>query len=192
MVAGPSQTSRIVAERELAMRRMTVLLSAVIMLGIVLVGGGALVTAQDGDTADHPLVGTWSLTPGQTDQPMPDVIIFSADGGVVDVESDGSVSLGAWEATGEATANMTLTVYSAEEGAYRIRAAIEVAPDGQSFTAPYTLEVFDPASGESMGEYGPDTATATRLAVEGPGTPVGSLEDLFSQFEGSPEASPVP
>lgn len=30
------------------------------------------------------------------------------------------------------------------------------------------------------------------MTAEGPGTPVGSFEDLFSQFEGTPEASPVP
>ena len=79
-----------------------------------------------------------------------------------------------------------------EEGAFRIRASIEVAADGQSFTASYTLELLDPATGEGMGEYGPGTATGTRLMAEAPGTPVGSLEDLFSQFEGTPEASPVP
>ena len=170
-------------------RSRLLLLSAFVLLVSLLVGNRALVTAKD--YTDHPLVGTWSLM--TSDQAaLPDVIIFSADGAIVDVESDGSVSLGAWEPTGETTANLTLTVYSDEEGGYRIRAIVEVAADGQSFTAPYTLEPFDPANGDSMGEYGPDTATATRLVVEGPGTPVGSLQDLFSQFEGTPVASPVP
>ena len=82
--------------------------------------------------------------------------------------------------------------FDVEEGGGIIRASIEVAPDGQSFTATYTLEFIDQETGEGSGEYGPGTATGTRLAVEGPGTPVGSFEDLFSMFEGTPEASPEP
>ena len=171
------------------MRRMTTLLLAVVMLGIALVGGGALVTAQDGGGADHPLVGTWTLV---VEGEQPESVVFTADGGYVDVDSEGTVFLGVWESTGDTTANLTITVYDEEEGAFRIRASIEVAADGQSFTASYTLELLDPATGEGMGEYGPGTATGTRLMAEAPGTPVGSFEDLFSQFEGTPEASPVP
>jgi hypothetical protein len=33
------------------------------------------------------------------------------------------------------------------------------------------------------GEYGPGHVTATRINVEPMGTPAGSLEDLFAQFE---------
>ena len=119
------------------------------------------------------------------------MIIFSDDGGAIDVESSGSVQLGTWEPTGDTTANLTIVSYSDEEGGFRIHASFEVAPDGQTFTASYTFELFDPATGESMGEYGPGMATGTREVAKGPGTPVGSFEDLFGQFEGTPEASPV-
>jgi hypothetical protein len=173
------------------MRRASLMfLSFVILLGTIVIAGGRFAVAQGTDFADHPLVGTWTLI--TEDQELPDLIIFSDDGGVVDVESDGSVSLGTWEPTGDSTANLTITAYEDEEGGYRIHASFEVAPDGQTFTASYTFELVDLETGEGMGEYGPGTATGTREVAEGPGTPVGSFDDLFSQFEGTPEASPVP
>jgi len=170
------------------MRRHTMVLSALVLLGSLVVGSRAYVTAQEMDFTGHPLIGTWILM--TDDQSLPDVITFSDDGAVTDVESSGAVQLGAWEPTGDSTANLTIVSWS-DEGSGTIRAGIEVAADGQSFTASYTFEFVDPASGESTGEYGPGTATATRVAVEAPGTPIGSFEDLFGQFEGSPEATPV-
>ena len=76
-------------------------------------------------------------------------------------------------------------------GSATIRASIEVDPDGQRFTAAYTLE--NTGEGFPAGEYGPGAVTATRMQVEPMGTPVGTFEDLFSQFEdeGAPEASPT-
>jgi hypothetical protein len=167
-------------------------LSVLFVIGALVLGGGRLVAAQDDAAAyaGHPLIGTWTLV--TDDQELPDVIIFSDDGGVIDVESSGSVQLGTWEPTGDTTANLTIISYSDEEGGFRIHASFEVAPDGQTFTASYTFELFDPATGESMGEYGPGAATGTREVATGPGTPEGSFEDLFGQFAGTPEASPAP
>jgi len=167
------------------MRRLCSIIT--MMLAIALIA--PTVTAQETDFADHPLNGTWTLI--TDDQELPDVIIFAADGSVTDVESSGSVTLGVWEPTGETTATLTLTAFDDDEGGITIRASLEVAPDGQSFTATYTFEPFDPATGDSMGEYGPGTATGARLTAEAPGTPTGSFEDLFGQFTGTPEASPV-
>jgi hypothetical protein len=147
-----------------------------------------LAAAQDTDYAGHPLIGTWTLV---VDGEAPEMVIFSDTGGYVDVESADSVVLGVWEPTGDTTANLTITGYD-EELSYRIRGSIEVAADGQSLTASYTFEPFNPQTGEGMGEYGPGTVTGTRMVAEAPGTPVGSIEDLFSLFGGTPEASPVP
>ena len=49
--------------------------------------------------------------------------------------------------------------------ATKIRTAAEVAEDGQSFTAPLTFEVIDPASREASGQLGPGVATLTDLLV---------------------------
>ena len=78
-----------------------------------------------------------------------------------------------------------------EQGAVNtitIRAVGEVAAGGDTFTATYTIELTGP-DGTSQGEYGPGTVEARRIAVEPMGTPVGTLEELFAQFE---QATPAP
>ena len=99
-------------------------------------------------------------------------------------------SSGSGSRQGENSANMTFTSSDPEGGSYSIRAAVEVAADGQSFTAPFIFEVIDPASGEASGQYGPGVATGTRLVAEAPGTPIAPVSELFAQFEGTPEATP--
>jgi hypothetical protein len=122
--------------------------------------------------------------------PVPSLTYFAADGGFVEIDPDGSNGLGTWEPTGDSTANLTFHFVDEEEGVTTIRVSIEVSPDGQSFTATFTLEFMDPESGESSGEVGPGSVTGTRIVVEGPGTPVMSFEDAFAA-EGSPEATPA-
>ena len=170
-------------------------LSVVALLCALILGGGRLVSAQDAGETDytgHALVGAWELLAdvGDGDTSCPSQVIFTSDGAYIDVDCEGAVVVGTWEPTGDATAIMTFTGHE-DGGTYRVRAAVEVAADGQSFTAPFTFEVFNPETGEGMGEYGPGMATGTRLAAEAPGTPVASIMDLFSMFgEGTPEATP--
>ncbi len=176
------------------MRRFIVMfLSVVALLGALVVGGGAL-AAQDTDFAEHPLVGPWELRAdiGDGDTSCLSQVVFTDEGAYIDVDCDGIVVIGGWEPTGDTTANMSFTSSGPEGGAYSIRASVEVAPDGQSFTAPFTFELIDGATGEGSGQYGPGMATGTRTVVEAPGTPEGSVLDLFGQFEGTPEASPAP
>jgi hypothetical protein len=183
------------------MRRLVTLLSvlAVVLVGVIAVGRGS--SAQDATpmaATQHPLVGTWLLDTDTDDPENPlEVDIFTSDGAYISVEADGFVTLGAWEATGDQTANLTIwSPAPAEEGGgmFIVRVAIEAAADGQSLTAQYTFELIGP-DGATMGEgeYGPGNASATRLTVEAMGTPVGPVEDLFAQFEeATPEASPAP
>jgi hypothetical protein len=127
----------------------------------------------------------------------PTLASFGVDGIYSQVEADGTVGLGAWQATGPRTADMTFHGLATDEtgesiGLFTVRAAIEVAADGMSLTATYTVEQI-PAGGSSTGQYGPGQVTGTRIAVEPMGTPVGSLGDLFGQFEeggATPEATP--
>jgi hypothetical protein len=81
--------------------------------------------------------------------------------------------------SGEQTATLTIVSPGIEEdgaftGTFLIRAEIEVEASGEAFTAEYTGEFVD-SDGAGSGEYGPGTATATRIAVEAMGTPVGPL-----------------
>jgi hypothetical protein len=97
-----------------------------------------------------------------------------------------------WEATGPRTAAVTLHVPTPIEGVpfvgdAVIRGTVEVAENGLSFTAPYTLEVVAP-DGTSSGEYGVTTAQGTRITLEDMGVPVGTLDEL----EGATGATPTP
>ena len=175
-------------------RALVVIASVVAVLATLIVGGGRL-SAQDGDLADHPIVGPWELAAdvGDGDTSCLSQVIFTDEGGYVDVDCDGAVVIGAWAPTSDATVTLMITVHDTDEGSYRIRAEVEVAADGQSFTGTFTFELLDLATGEGMGEYGPGTVTGTRAVAEGPGTPVGTVMDLFAMFgEGTPEATPAP
>ena len=171
-------------------------LLAVMLAGIIAAAGGNATAAQDTATRDSPLVGTWLLdTEADNPDNAPDVARFSADGGYVQVDATGFPSLGVWEATGDGTGTLTIVSPGATEegefeGTFMIRAAIEVDASGDAFTAQFTLEVVAP-DGTSDGEYGPATATGTRIVPEAMGTPVGPIEDLFAQFEEGEIATPA-
>jgi hypothetical protein len=148
----------------------------------------ATVESSVADTADtpasaagHPLVGVWLVT-DPADPEFRSVGAFSADGIYQQVDVGGPVSLGAWESTGPSSAALTFVQLEEDGGAATIRGTIEVNPDGQGFTAEATLE-FTGSEGAPTGEYGPGTVTGTRITVEPMGTPVGTLDELFAEFE---------
>jgi hypothetical protein len=189
------------------MRRLVVLFSAVTLS---LVGGviatsavasaSTATTEPSSETATatasapeaHPIVGTWHTETSSDDQGD---VTFSADGTLVSVDTDGA-TLGVWEATGPSTVNLMFSgLIPAEEsgsggGRFIIRATLEVAPDGQSFTGDYTAEVTADFEGAPpAGEYGPDQVTGTRVVVEPMGTPVGPIDELFGGFEEGTEVT---
>lgn len=141
--------------------------------------------AQDAGGASNPIVGTWIANTDDGDPTSsPSLFVFNADGAYSQVDTDGSVGYGVWKSTGEKTSDLTIVFLNSDEnggfvGMSKARASIEVAVDGNRFTAPYTLEVIL-ADGSTTGEYGPATAVGTRLEVETQGTPVGSISDLFN------------
>jgi hypothetical protein len=178
------------------MRRFVVLFS-VATLSLVggVIGTSAVVSGStdttvpsDAATEVHPVVGTWDLVE-TADPEHPFVLAFSADGNVVSLE-EGEVSLGVWETTGPTSAALTITqqippeeISGVEGASLIIRATIEVAPDGQSLTADYTVEPGGMEWIPAGTEYGPGHLTGTRVVVEPMGTPDGSLEELFSDEE---------
>ena len=173
----------------------------VLLVAVAAFGFRSDADAQETSTQGHPLVGTWlaDTDPEATGNAL-DTLSFTADGTFTDVEAGGFVQLGAWEATGERTANLAIVAYELDEegnniGSTTIRVSIEVGADGNRFTAEYTIE-FIQADGTSGGEAGPGIVTGERLVVEGPGTPAMTLDEFFGQFEGqegrTAEATPVP
>jgi hypothetical protein len=165
---------------------------AVVLVGVSAVTGRAT-GAQEAPAAldGQPLVGAWILD-NNADDPAnaPELVVFSGDGTYLGAPFDGGTTVGVWEPTGERTAAITLVFLTpGADGAFggmaTVRGTVEVAEDGLSFTAPYTLEFAEPGGGRS-GEFGPATATGTRMAIEPMGTPVGSLNDLFGAMAATP------
>jgi hypothetical protein len=161
-------------------------------LGAALAARPSLVAAQEASTADHPLVGSWLL------DVFPDVptnafeaFILHADGTYVEANADGSVRIGAWEATGPTTANLTIVAYDmdangASAGATKVRVAITLREDGDTYDAQFTLERIAP-DGSSAGQAGPGQSVATRMTVEPPGETTMTVEEFF----GAPPATPA-
>ena len=185
------------------MRRISVLVSvaAVVLLGVLAVGRSVGTAAQDaapGPAAGHPLVGSWLLDTDADDPGNPpSVAAVGADGTYVEVDVDGA-AVGAWEATGERTASLTLVFPIPDgqggfAGTGKVRGSIEVDAAGDTLTATATFELVGP-DGASQGEFGPIRVTGERIVVEPMGTPVGPIEDLFGPPEvGTPEAgTPAP
>jgi hypothetical protein len=141
--------------------------------------------------ADHPLVGTWILTAASFPDDPPFLAIFSSDGTYQQVEYDGSVGFGVWEATGPTTANMSFMAQDQNDdgsfgGVATIRVSITVAEDGMTVTADFTVQF---VGGDfDSGELGPGSVTGTRMMVEPMGTPAGPLD---VGDEGTPEATPA-
>ena len=183
------------------MRRFRVLLSvgAVMLLGTVALRVHPVAVAQEATPTamhGHPLVGTWLLDTNADDPAnAPEVVVFSADGAYISVDAEGFPSLGVWESSGARTATLTIVSTGVEgeggpfAGTFMVRATLDIDETSDAFTAQYTGEFIEP-DGTSTGEYGPGTATATRIAVEAMGTPAGPLEVLFAEEEAA--ATPTP
>jgi hypothetical protein len=151
-------------------------------------GASETTDAAAPSAAPHPLVGAWIIVDASGPEGDTFLASFSSDGVYQQSDPEGD-GYGAWEPTGPTSAALTLVFLETEEqggGMTTIRATIEVGADGQTLTADFTIE----SSGEGAppGEFGPGSVTGTRIAVEPMGTPVGSLEDLFGQFEGTAPA----
>jgi uncharacterized cupredoxin-like copper-binding protein len=154
-------------------------LAFVMLLAPGIAGQALAQGAQSGADAGHPLVGSWVTLAADDPSEPPSITMFGPGGSVSDVGPDGSVGLGAWESTGPSTADASIW-YPAGGGVLVIRAAIEVAADGQSFTGTYTVEMAA-IGGEGSGQHGPAEIIGTRIPAEGPGEPVGPMQDLLPE-----------
>ena len=165
---------------------LALMLTAAVAAGPATLAQGAAPDSLEG----HPLVGSWLLDANADDPSnLPSRVIFSSDGTFLEVDEDG-LGVGSWESTGPSSGALTILFTQPPDAngaitTVKVRAAIEVSDDGQSLSASYTLDFIGP-DGTSSGEFGPATATATRIAVEPMGTPVGPIAP-----PPSPAASPA-
>ena len=189
------------------MRRLHLgLVVALVAMAGMLIGSRSItsVFAQDATPsppmamAGNPLVGSWNANTNTADPTNPpSLFIFTADGIYTEVDADGTTAIGAWQATGANTANLTAYSHQTDQkgifaGTLIIRALITVSADGQSFTAPYTLEWMSP-DGKLSGQAGPGTAGGKKIAVEPMGTPTMTLQQLEQSVNpgATPEATPA-
>ena len=158
-----------------------------------------IVVAQE-DAAMHPLVGAWILDPTPDDpSDAVNLVTFNAEGTLVSAGFEGT-AMGSWEPTGERTADVTFRGLTVDPqagfiGLVTIRASGEVAADGQTFTATYTVE--PPAAmmemlGVPEGQLGPGEVTAQRIDVERMGETVGPIPDFSQQQPPAGEMPPAP
>jgi hypothetical protein len=146
---------------------------ALAALCLMLTGSGAMmarVTAQDAaSTAESPIVGVWVLPP--QGEEAGSITSFSADGSLVDHETDGTFALGAWEATGPSSAIATFVFFANDEeftGNITIRATLEYDDAADSISASYSVTGTLPDGTVVWSSEELITTTLTRLPVEGP------------------------
>jgi hypothetical protein len=176
------------------MRRMVIgLLVVVAFAGLFGAGRVSLGTAaQDAATpaaaAIHPSVGTWIVDSQAGPMDPPEVVVNSADGGVVSTGAGGAIA-GTWEATGPRTTRFILVVVFEEEGAggyVVIRGDSEVDASGETMTGSYTWT--DVAADGTVGETGQDVTLATRLSVSPADVMEGPLAEVPTWTPAMPEA----
>jgi hypothetical protein len=143
------------------------------------------------------LVGTWVIDTNVDDPSNPpDLLVASADGTLQETSCCDAPGAGQWRPTGHGTADATILFPAGDENGFigfnTVRAAVELAADGQSFTATYTVDLPN-RDGTSSGQLGPLTASATRVAVEAMGQPVGPVpQPPTPEASAAPEASSMP
>ncbi len=150
------------------------------------VGGGAALaglmlaqqTPQVGAAAgaDHPVVGAWMTHAGSTTggNVQANLLAFMPGGIVMHAASNfpQSAGIGAWYDAGDGTVVYSLIFRRMDRatgafiGSTRLNARVTVAPDGNTYTSPYTTVLTDPD--DNVTTTGTGTSKATRLVATPP------------------------
>ena len=169
-------------------------LVATLALALAALAPGVAAQGEPNATTDHPIVGAWSVDAGN-DQSL-ELMLFGPGGTLLDASPD-ELAVGAWTATGDRTVDITfLTIPSApDEGSFTIRASLEVAEDGNSFSGTYSFGLSPEIAasfGMGPGEYGPGEVTGKRIEAGPMGDLVGPMPDFGQAPSADPGASISP
>lgn len=153
---------------------------AALLVVAVLVGGlivGGLVTAETAvqstpEAGEHSLIGSWLVDetnpPAGGEPVLAAVASFFDDGNALISGFGDSRYQGSWISDGDHTA--TVTVVAPSTGGFgqidRLRAAIEVAPDGGSFQGTYSYDLVSADGSISFTYRGP--IEGSRVEVQAP------------------------
>jgi hypothetical protein len=165
------------------MRRIALVAPFLVALVVGLVAAGpAPSRAQEATPAaraEHPFVGAWVVDTDTADPAnFPALAAAAADGTYVESHPLVGVGVGAWEATGDRTANLTVVFRATDAtgapvGVVTAHAAVELDAGGDAWDAAYTFEAVAPDGTVLFAGRG--QSRATRVAASAPmppGTPV--------------------
>jgi hypothetical protein len=167
----------------------------VVLLGVAALAASPLARAQNatpaaGGMAGHPLVGSWIINDPTG---SPSITAFTADGIVVDTETQGGVGIGSWAITGDNTAAFTFAIPlagGAQQGLIVIRGTLTVDAAGKTLSGPYSFTVTSNTG--AVLASGNGQVTGTRLPVEpiaAGGTPLAGFPTWTPQQQGAPPAA---
>jgi hypothetical protein len=146
------------------------------LAGLMLARQAASVGADPAAGADNPVIGAWMTHAGSTTggNVQANLLAFMPGGIVMHAASNfpQSAGIGAWYDGGDGTVVYSLIFRRIDKatGAYigstRLNARVTVAPDGASYTSPYTTELTD--ADENVTATGVGTSKATRIVATAP------------------------
>jgi hypothetical protein len=147
--------------------------SGAALAGLMLAQQTPMVSAAG--SADNPVVGAWMTHAGSTTggNVQANLLAFMGSGIVMHAASNfpQSAGIGAWYDVGDGTVVYSLIFRRMDKsGAYigstRLNARVTVAPDGNTYTSPYTTELTDADGNVTV--TGQGTSMATRIVATPP------------------------
>ena len=117
--------------------------------------------------ASQSMVGAWTVTVTSEGDTFTDIAIFSSDGTVTIMESDGRLGLGVWQKLQNNRYAFSFWEYYVEDGTtfqVNITSTIELSRDKEQYTGPFFFQIYD-VDGNLIVE-GPGTATGVRQPLE--------------------------
>jgi hypothetical protein len=141
----------------------------VLTVTLVLVGviGYQAVKPEQVMAASQSMVGAWTVTVTSEGDTFTDIAIFSSDGTVTIMESDGRLGLGVWQKLQNNRYAFSFWEYYVEDGTtfqVNITSTIELSRDKEQYTGSFSVLVYIVGVGQ-VGE-GSGTATGVRLHIE--------------------------
>ena len=126
----------------------------VVTLVALIVAGAALVYAQPrlmaADRDPHSLVGSLTISvipaPGAPIPPFVNYVAYTKDGLTICSRENGQAGVGTWIRTGGNQFAATFTGIDVSDGQtiqYKVRTAVELGQDGETWTAPFITEISD-------------------------------------------------
>ncbi len=161
-------------------------------LGLAFAATARPASAQDGTPTaltGHPMIGTWVVDRDlTTTTDAPSVVVYTADGGLLD-PSQGVA--GSWRATGPRSAAWTLVAFPAEgpPGYVVVRSTGEVEAGGDTLTPSYSFTIV--AADGTVVASGQGASRFVRMPIEpieAEGTPLAG----FPTWEPAPPSAATP